>query len=218
MGWGNLLAKGASVGGKILGETGKAAFGIVKGAAVAHPVLTAGGVVVAMEAAKARNNGESTIHQLVSDVGSDSIADIVDNGIERRALRSEQKTEQVRDSINGAPQQAPAASDGLSQSASELWGAITAGGQPVASFLEGIRNGRIGALSVIGLVASAVLLFGRHGVLGKIAGFLLGLNVIRDIADSAAPRSAISAEQLRQNFSDRMEESESMNQSRGLGK
>ena len=46
------------------------------------------------------------------------------------------------------------------------------------NLFSNIFNGRVSMMSMLGLVASALLIFGRFGWLGKIAGALLGMLLI----------------------------------------
>ena len=48
----------------------------------------------------------------------------------------------------------------------------------IGNFFSNIGNGRVSGMSLLGLVASAFMLFGRFGWFGKIAGALLGMMII----------------------------------------
>lgn len=48
----------------------------------------------------------------------------------------------------------------------------------IGNFLSNIGNGKVSGMSLLGLVASAFMLFGRFGWFGKIAGALLGMMIL----------------------------------------
>lgn len=48
----------------------------------------------------------------------------------------------------------------------------------IGNFFSNIGNGRVSGMSLLGLVASAFLLFGRFGWFGKIAGAILGMMIL----------------------------------------
>ena len=48
----------------------------------------------------------------------------------------------------------------------------------LGNFFSNIGNGRVSGMSLLGLVASAFMLFGRFGWFGKIAGALLGMMIL----------------------------------------
>ncbi len=51
------------------------------------------------------------------------------------------------------------------------------------NFFSNLGNGNVSGLSIAGLVASALLIFGRFGWLGKIAGAVLGMMMIGNNAN-----------------------------------
>lgn len=50
-----------------------------------------------------------------------------------------------------------------------------------ANMLSGLTGGKVGGLGVVGLLASAYLVFGRTGILGKIGGLLMGMTLLSGI-------------------------------------
>ena len=52
------------------------------------------------------------------------------------------------------------------------------GGNMFSNFFSNLFSGNVSGMSMLGLVASAFLIFGRFGWLGKIAGVLLGMMMI----------------------------------------
>lgn len=57
------------------------------------------------------------------------------------------------------------------------------GGTMFGNFFSNLGNGNVSGLSIAGLVASALLIFGRFGWLGKIAGAVLGMMMIGNNAN-----------------------------------
>ena len=52
------------------------------------------------------------------------------------------------------------------------------GGNMFSNFFSNLFSGNVSGMSMLGLVASAFLIFGRFGWMGKIAGVLLGMMMI----------------------------------------
>lgn len=59
------------------------------------------------------------------------------------------------------------------------------GGDMMGNFFSNLGSGNVSGLSIAGLVVSALLIFGRFGWLGKIAGAVLGMMMIGNNADMA---------------------------------
>ena len=57
------------------------------------------------------------------------------------------------------------------------------GGNMIGNFFSNLGKGNVSGLSLAGLVASALLVFGRFGWLGKIAGAVLGMMMIGNNAN-----------------------------------
>ena len=55
----------------------------------------------------------------------------------------------------------------------------------IGNFFSNIGNGRVSGMSLLGLVASAFMLFGRFGWFGKIAGALLGMMILGNNMDAS---------------------------------
>jgi hypothetical protein len=51
----------------------------------------------------------------------------------------------------------------------------------VGNMLSSLTNGKVGGLGVVGLLASAYLIFGRTGILGKFGGLLMGMTLLSGI-------------------------------------
>ncbi|MCS2698321.1 hypothetical protein NXW27_18245 [Phocaeicola dorei] len=68
----------------------------------------------------------------------------------------------------------------------------------LGNFFGNLGKGNVSGLSIFGLLASAMLVFGRFGWLGKIAGALLGMMLIGNNSKVAKPLTpAMSEEQGR---------------------
>lgn len=59
------------------------------------------------------------------------------------------------------------------------------GGDMMGNFFSNLGSGNVSGLSIAGLVVSALLIFGRFGWLGKIAGAVLGMMMIGNNANMA---------------------------------
>lgn len=99
---------------------------------------------------------------------------------------------------------------GISQSVSSMnttWGGVGTflrnmtggnGMNMIGNFFGNIGKGNVSGLSIFGLLASAMLVFGRFGWLGKIAGALLGMMLIGNNSQVIQPLApAVSEEQGR---------------------
>lgn len=70
------------------------------------------------------------------------------------------------------------------------------GGNMFSNLFSNIFSGKVSMMSMLGLVASALLIFGRFGWLGKIAGALLGMLLIGN-------NSRVAQQQTQQKRNDR---------------
>lgn len=95
----------------------------------------------------------------------------------------------VTDTVGAARDAIGGVSDAVSNvnSAASSWGGIGSfmgnltggnGTNMFSNFFNNIFSGKVSMMSMLGLVASALLVFGRFGWLGKIAGALLGMLLI----------------------------------------
>lgn len=124
------------------------------------PVLqTAGDLVVGEEANQALRDTVSSTADTVGSVVSGAKDAI--NG--------------VTDAVNGV-NNATSTWGGVGEFMSNLTGGN--GMNMFGNFFSNIFSGKVGGMSLLGLVASALLIFGRFGWLGKIAGALLGMMLI----------------------------------------
>lgn len=130
--------------------------------------------------------GEETVEKGLKMVGNatDKITDVAD-----RAGESLQGVSQSVTSMN-------AAWDGVSTFLRNMTGGN--GMDMIGNFFGNIGKGNVSGLTIFGLLASAMLVFGRFGWLGKIAGALLGMMLIGNNSKMAQPlASAMSEEQGR---------------------
>lgn len=106
----------------------------------------------------------------------------VDKGVEmagQAADRVEQAVDQAGEALQGVK-------EGVS-TMNQTWGGIgtflgnLTGGNGLdmfGNFFSNLGKGNVSGLGMVGLVASALLVFGRFGWLGKIGGLLLGMMLI----------------------------------------
>lgn len=160
------------------------------GGAVVHPQRTLAGLGHATKTAVVGGGmGYLAWENIVNDKPVvRTVADVlvgeeaVDKGVEMAGQAAE-KVEQTVD-------QAGEALQGVKQGVSTLnqtWGGIGSflgnlasgnGLDMFGNFFSNLGKGNVSGLGMLGLVASALLVFGRFGWLGKIGGLLLGMMLI----------------------------------------
>lgn len=64
----------------------------------------------------------------------------------------------------------------------------------IGNFFSNIGNGKVSGMSLLGLVASAFMLFGRFGWFGKIAGALLGMMILGNNMGASQTQAVSQAE------------------------
>ncbi len=190
MGWESFLKAALRFGGKM----GKAAGGTV-GAAVTHPQQTLRGVAnTAKTAAVGGSLGYVGWKKLTTDK---SVVDIVSD-----AVIGEDTTQKISDTVTGIGDGVKGLKDSVTGLTDNVNDAITNvdskwsgmsnflrgifsgnGGDMMNNFFSNIASGKVNGLSLVGLVASALLVFGRFGWLGKIAGAVLAMMMIGNNAD-----------------------------------
>ena len=169
-----------------LTKRGAAASGRELGQAILHPQRTLSGAGSAMKtAAVGGAAGYIGWEKLTTDK---SLARIVGD-----AVIGEDNCESVGQTVSTVtqlPGKAIDTLDGLTQTVDEASTQMSgigkfmqnmSGGNTLDSFgnlLSNIVNGRVTGMSLVGLIASAILLFGRFGWFGKIAGALLGMMIL----------------------------------------
>ena len=89
----------------------------------------------------------------------------------------------IKDSVNGLSNGVNGAINSVDSKWEGMSGFLRAlfsghGGDMLANFFSNIGKGNVSGMSIVGLIVSAVLVFGRFGWLGKIAGAVLGMMMI----------------------------------------
>ena len=125
-------------------------------------------------------------------------------------------TEGVVGSVSGVVNSAGEAVDGMKQAGS-AWSGIgnfinnlSAGNglSMVGNFFGNLFKGNMSGMSMLGLVASALLIFGRFGWLGKIGGLLMGMMLIGSNCSIGEARQQNLAQQPERDTARRQVESE----------
>jgi hypothetical protein len=111
-------------------------------------------------------------------VGSDTI-DSVGEKVEGVGNAVSGLTETASNAMNGVSDAVNGANSNLN-GISNFLGSMTNGngGNMFSNFFSNLFSGNVSGMSMLGLVASAFLIFGRFGWMGKIAGALLGMMMI----------------------------------------
>ena len=184
--------KVAQMSGTVLKGTGKTAWNVGKTAtgqtfkAVTHPVNTLKSTGSALKTV-AIGGGAAYVgwEKLTTDK---SVARIVGD-----TLVGEDAVDQVKETMNDVKdlkEKAGEAVDAVGDAMTDVnskWSGMTkfmrglANGEGLnmfSNFFGRLGNGNVSGLSIAGLVASAFLIFGRFGWLGKIAGAMLGMMMI----------------------------------------
>lgn len=160
------------------------------GGAVVHPQRTLAGLGHATKTAVVGGGmGYLAWENIVNDKPVvRSVADvlvgeeIVDKGLEVAG----QAAGEVKEAIEETGKSLDGVKDGV-RSLNETWGGIgtflgnLTGGHGLdmfGNFFANLGKGNVSGLGMLGLVASALLVFGRFGWLGKIAGLLMGMMLI----------------------------------------
>lgn len=106
----------------------------------------------------------------------------VDKGLEvvgKASDKVESVVEKAGENIQNISSSVSGASDAWSGIGSFLKNMLGGNGlNMLGSFFGNIGKGNVSGLSMLGLVASSLLIFGRFGWLGKIAGALMGMMLI----------------------------------------
>lgn len=160
------------------------------GGAVVHPQRTLAGLGHATKTAVVGGGmGYLAWENIVNDKPVvRTVADVlvgeenVDKGVEIAG----QAAEEVGKAIDETGEALHGVKDGV-RSLNETWGGIgtflgnITGGNGLdmfGNFFSNLGKGNVSGLGMLGLVASALLVFGRFGWLGKIGGLLLGMMLI----------------------------------------
>ena len=185
MSWATVLKAGL----KFMGSGAKATAKAV-GHTVLHPQQTIKGMGTATKTAAVgaatgyvaweKLTTDKSVARIVGDavVGSDTI-DSVGEKVEGVGNAVSNFGETASNAMNGVSEAVNGANNNLN-GISNFLGSMTNGngGNMFSNFFSNLFSGNVSGMSMLGLVASAFLIFGRFGWMGKIAGALLGMMMI----------------------------------------
>lgn len=185
MSWATVLKAGL----KFMGSGAKATAKTV-GHTVLHPQQTIKGMGTATKTAAVgaatgyvaweKLTTDKSVARIVGDavVGSDTI-DSVGEKVEGVSYAVSNFGETASNAMNGVSEAVNGANSNLN-GISNFLGSMTNGngGNMFSNFFSNLFSGNVSGMSMLGLVASAFLIFGRFGWMGKIAGALLGMMMI----------------------------------------
>ena len=185
MSWATVLKAGL----KFMGSGAKATAKTV-GHSVLHPQQTIKGMGAATKTAAVgaatgyvaweKLTTDKSVARIVGDavVGSDTI-DSVGEKVEGVGNAVSNLGETASNAMNSVSEAVGGASNNLN-GISNFLGSMTNGngGNMFSNFFSNLFSGNVSGMSMLGLVASAFLIFGRFGWMGKIAGALLGMMMI----------------------------------------
>lgn len=160
------------------------------GGAVVHPQRTLAGFGHATKTAVVGGGmGYLAWENIVNDKPVvRTVADVLvgEENVEKGMEIAGQAAEEVGKAIDETGEALHGVKDGV-RSLNETWGGIgtflgnLTGGNGLdmfGNFFSNLGKGNVSGLGMLGLVASALLVFGRFGWLGKIGGLLLGMMLI----------------------------------------
>ena len=130
---------------------------------------------------------DKSVTRIVSDavIGSDTTDAIADTVSDVKELKT--KAGEAVDAVNGV-------ASNMSGIGSVMHNISTGNvGDMFGNLFSNITSGKVGGMSLLGLVAAAFMTFGRFGWLSKIAGVLLGMYIIGN--NSRAQQAAVTERQ-----------------------
>ena len=130
---------------------------------------------------------DKSVTRIVSDavIGSDTTDAIADTVSDVRELKT--KAGEAVDAVNGV-------ASNMSGIGNFMHSISTGNvGDMFGNLFSNITSGKVGGMSLLGLVAAAFMTFGRFGWLSKIAGVLLGMYIIGN--NSRAQQAAVTERQ-----------------------
>ena len=185
MSWATVLKAGL----KFMGGGAKATVKTV-GHSVLHPQQTIKGMGTATKTAAVgaatgyvaweKLTTDKSVARIVGDavVGSDTI-DSVGEKVEGVGNAVSNLTETASNAMTGVSDAVGGVNNNLNGINSFLGNMTNGnGGNMFSNFFSNLFSGNVSGMSMLGLVASAFLIFGRFGWMGKIAGVLLGMLMI----------------------------------------
>ncbi len=172
------MGRGAQATAKSVGHTALHPQQTIKGLGTATKTAAVG--TAAGYVAWEKLTTDKSVARIVGDavVGSDTI-DSVGEKVEGVGNAVSGLTETASNAINGVSDAVNGANSNLN-GISNFLGNMTGGngGNMFSNFFSNLFSGNVSGMSMLGLVASAFLIFGRFGWMGKIAGALLGMMMI----------------------------------------
>ena len=185
MGWGSLLKATFRYGGRAAKATASSVGGAVihpqrtlKGLGTAAKTATVGGAAAYVGWEKLTT--DKSVARIVGDavVGSDTIDSVSEkvDGVTNSVSELKDSVGGAVDSMNNAMTSVDSKWSGMSNFLRGIFSGN--GGSMFGNFFSNLGQGNVSGLSLAGLVLSALLIFGRFGWMGKIAGALLGMMMI----------------------------------------
>lgn len=160
------------------------------GGAVVHPQRTLAGLGNATKTAVVGGGmGYLAWENIVNDKPVvRTVADVLvgEENVDKGVEMAEQAAEKVEQAVGQAGEALQGVKEGVS-TMNQTWGGIGTflgnltngnGLDMFGNFFSNLGKGNVSGLGMLGLVASALLVFGRFGWLGKIGGLLLGMMLI----------------------------------------
>lgn len=218
MGWGSFLKATVRLGGSAVKATATSA-----GKAVIHPATTlrnlGTGAKTAVVGGGAAYVGweklttDKSIVGIVSDAvigegATEKVSNTIDN-VADEVKGIKDSVTSLTDNVNSTISNVDSKWNGMSNFLQNIFSGN--GGNMFGNFFNNLGKGNVSGLSIAGLLVSALLVFGRFGWLGKIAGAVLGMMMIGNNANVSHSHS-----QQRTNVSSQSESTEETVRNGGL--
>lgn len=210
MGWGSFLKATVRLGGNAVKATATSA-----GKVVIHPATTlrnlgTGAKSAAIGGAAAyvgweKLTTDKSVVGIVSDAvigegASAKVSDTIDSVVnEVKGIKD--SVSGLTDNVNNTINNLDSKWNGMSNFLSGIFSGN--GANMFSSFLNNLARGNVSGLSIAGLVVSALLVFGRFGWLGKIAGAVLGMMMIGNNANMS---QSVSVQKQKENPNEKTSE------------
>ena len=210
MGWGSFLKATVRLGSNAVKATATSA-----GKAVIHPATTlrnlgTGAKSAAIGGAAAyvgweKLTTDKSVVGIVSDAvigegASAKVCDTIDSVVnEVKGIKD--SVSGLTDNVNNTINNLDSKWNGMSNFLSGIFSGN--GANMFSSFLNNLARGNVSGLSIAGLVVSALLVFGRFGWLGKIAGAVLGMMMIGNNANMS---QSVSVQKQKENPNEKTSE------------
>ena len=210
MGWGSFLKATVRLGGNAVKATATSA-----GKAVIHPATTlrnlgTGAKSAAIGGAAAyvgweKLTTDKSVVGIVSDAvigegASAKVSDTIDSVVN--------EVKGIKDSVSGLTDNVNNTINNLDSKWNRMSNFLSGifsgnGANMFGSFFNNLARGNVSGLSIAGLVVSALLVFGRFGWLGKIAGAVLGMMMIGNNANMS---QSVSVQKQKENPNEKTSE------------